>query len=370
MNKTCSNCILDGGDDPDISIDANGFCNHCRKYYDDEARLTLKGEKGAAEWERLVSAMKKDGLKKKYDCILGLSGGVDSSFLALEAKKKELKVLCVHMDNGWNSKEATRNIRYIVERLKFDLHTVVVNWDEMRDVQRAYLKAGVLDLDVPADHAIAAVVIKLAMKFQTRYIISGFNVATESILPANFNYDKGDATNLTDIHRRFGEKPIGNFPLFGQRLKILAKYFYKIQTVTPLNYLDYNREKAIEILQRELGWEPYGQKHFENLFTRFYQGYILPERFHLDKRKAHLSNLICSGAMTRSQALEEIKKPVYDSATLRADKKYFLSKLGFSEDEFEEMMRQPIRSHTEFKSEKPLSKFVPGVKILKKMVGH
>ena len=366
MTTTCTHCILDDRDDPKISFDNKGVCNHCHKYEDDKRFFVIEGEMGKSTWAAMVDKMRGYGRKKKYDCILGLSGGVDSSYMAYLAKKAGLRVLCVHMDNGWNSKEASANIMNIVSKLKFDLHTVVINWNEMRDLQRAYLKSGVLDLDVPADHAIIAVGHLVAMKFRIKYMLSGFNVATESVLPENFNYDKSDSLNMLDIHRKYGDIKLKSFPVFGQKQKLLASYFYQLQSIRPLNWLDYDKRSAIEILKKELNWEPYGQKHFENIFTRFYQGFILPQRFHIDKRKAHLSNLICSGQLSRQQALEDLAMPIYDHEQLRSDKDYFLSKLGITIDEFNWYMTQPIRQHSEFAVEKPLSRFLPGRKLLKK----
>jgi len=353
----CVHCVLSNYDDPAIVFDKNGVCNHCRKYDEGLDATVVSGEKGLALWDAKVSEMKRAGTGKKYDCILGVSGGTDSTYLALKAKESGLRVLCVHLDNGWNSKEASSNIKNIIRRLEVDLFTHVVNWEEFKDIQYSYFKAGVLDLDVPTDHAMLACLYDQAIRHKIKYILSGHNYVTEAILPANFNFDKGDAQNLLNIHKKFGTVPVKTFPLFKQKRKYQVSYYYKLVSIRPLNWIDYNKDQAKKEIIEKLGWKEYGSKHFENIFTRFYQGYILPRRFGIDKRKAHLATLICSNQLTRSAAKEELKQPVYDPVQLEIDKQFVLNKFGWTEAEFERLMTLPIIPHEEYGIEKPWSHY-------------
>lgn len=356
---SCSRCLLTSNDDPKLIVDAHGICNYCTTYAADFPKIVKTGEAGKKEWQHWVETIKKNRKKNsKYDCILGTSGGIDSTYLAYLAKQADLKVLCVHLDNGWNSKEAVSNIKNIITKLGFDLYTQVLDWEEFKDLQISYFKAGVLDLDVPTDHAMLACLYNQAIKHKVKYILGGYNFVTESVLPSNFNFDKGDATNLLNIHRKFGTRLLKTFPLFRQREKYLVTRYYRLVSVRPLNWLDYHKEHAKRTITEKLGWKDYGQKHYENIFTRFYQGYILPRRFGIDKRKAHLSNLICSGQLTREEALLELEKPLYDPAQLEIDMKFVLNKFGWTEKEFEEYMTMPKVDHAFYGVEKPWSHYL------------
>ncbi|MBI3134181.1 MAG: N-acetyl sugar amidotransferase [Bacteroidetes bacterium] len=354
----CTRCVLSNFDDPAITFDQAGVCSHCRRYDKELPEVVLSGEKGMQRWQAKVAELKRRGQGKKYDCILGISGGTDSTYLALKAKESGLRVLCVHLDNGWNSKEASSNIKNIIRKLEIDLFTYVVDWEEFKDIQKAYFKAGVLDLDVPTDHAMLACLYDQAIKHKIKYILSGHNYVTEAILPANFNFDKGDAQNLINIHAKFGKVPIKTFPLFRQKEKYLVSRIHKLISIRPLNWIDYNKDAAKKEIIEKLGWKDYGAKHYENIFTRFYQGYILPRRFGIDKRKAHLATLICSGQITKAQAEAELLKPAYDPAQLEIDKQFVLNKFGWSETEFENLMTLPIVPHEEYGIEKPWSHYL------------
>ena len=305
-------------------------------------------ERCAELLEESLRKIKESGKGKTYDCILGLSGGVDSSYMAYLAKKWSLRPLVVHFDNGWDDELAVGNIETIVKKLGFPLHTFVMNWPEFRDLQRAYFKASVLDLDVPADHMIFGALYKIAVEHGIQYVLSGNNFATEWLLPPAWYYSKFDLVNLKGIHRAFGEIPMKHLPKLGvwQRL-----YYQRVKAIRELKILElvpYKKMEAKRFLIDEFGWRDYGGKHYESVFTRFYQGYILPTKYGIDKRKAHLSNLICNGEITRAQALEELSKPTDDLGRQKADKRYVAKKLGWSEAEFEDILALPPRPHEEF----------------------
>lgn len=357
----CSRCILDLTDDPLLDIDGEGICHYCRDYEKQKKLYLREGPEGEKLLREKVAHIKKDGQGKKYDCILGLSGGIDSSYIALLAKEHGLRPLCVHFDNGWNSEIAVRNIHNIVQKCGFDLETYVVDWEEFKDLQLAYLKASVIDIEVVTDHAIYAVIYQLAIKHNVKYILSGQNVVTEGVLPPHWGWHIRDFVNIKAIHKRFGEKPLLSYPLLTRkRKKQIARS--GIESVEFLNLVPYRKEEAMQTLQWELGWQSYGNKHHESIWTRFFQAYILPRKFGVDKRKAHYSNLICSGQLTREEALEKMEVPACDPLLLEQDKKFVLKKLGLSESEFEALMQAPPRSHRDFDTEGSLFHYYPVLK--------
>jgi len=364
--RQCNNCILDTNDDPNITFNEEGVCNYCTNYKVLAKREILKGEEGRKKVEEIIFNIKTAGKGKQYDSIIGVSGGVDSTYLALQAKKMGLRPLLVHFDNGWDSELAVMNIENIINKLGFDLYTYVIDWDEFKDLQLAYLKASVVDIEAITDHAIAGTLYKIANKYKIKHIISGYNIETEGILPPNWVAKKEDAYNILSIYKKFGTKKLRSFPLFS-RFQLF--FYYKIsgiRSVNLLNFLSYNKDQAKKEIIEELHWRDYGGKHYESIFTRFYQGFILPTKFHIDKRKAHLSNLICSGQITREQALEELKKPIYNEELLKRDKEFVLKKLGLTSDEFDRLMKLPVHSHEEYGYNKPLSEEFPLLsKILK-----
>lgn len=297
-----------------------------------------------------VRKMKEEGSGKPYDCLIGVSGGVDSSYVAYMAHKLGLRALCVHFDNGWNSELAVKNIENMVARLGFDLYTYVIDWQEFRDLQLAYLRASVVDIEVLTDHAIYGSTFRIAKERQIKYVIGGNNVATEGVLPYHWTYNKKDHVNIRAIHKAFGQRELKSFPFLDRKMK----KFIAGSGVTFINYLNwmpYEKDEVKRTLIRELEWRDYGGKHYESIWTRFYQGYILPEKFGIDKRKAHFSSLICAGQMTRAQAFEEMKQPAYDPALLREDMAFVLKKLGLTELAFDEIMRLPVRDHRSFDTE-------------------
>lgn len=349
--QQCTKTVMDNIADPNITFDEQGVCNYYYDYFEKEKKYVIKGKEGQAEFKQKIDKIKLDGKNKPYDCILGISGGVDSSYIAYLAKQNGLRPLVVHFDNGWNSELAVKNIENIVSILGFDLFTYVINWEEFRDLQLAYLKASVIDIEVITDHAIVATLYQLAAKHKINYFLSGYNIVTEAILPESWVFKKQDAENIIDIHKKYGTIPLKTFPLLTMAKKRYYSMLMKVESVTLLNYINYNKKEVKETLMKELNWKDYGGKHYESVWTRFYQGYILPEKFKVDKRKAHLSTLICSGQLTKEEAIEELKQPIYDPNQLEEDKDFVLKKLGLSAIEFEQIMKIPPRPHTDFKIE-------------------
>ncbi|MBS1946951.1 MAG: N-acetyl sugar amidotransferase [Bacteroidetes bacterium] len=341
---------MDNIADPDISFDSNGVCNYYHEYKKAEESLP-HGRAAEEQLAQLVQKIKTSGKDKRYDCLIGLSGGVDSTYVAYLVKQLGLRPLAVHLDNGWDSELAVKNVENIITKLGFDLYTLVVNWEEFKDIQLAYLRASVVDIEVVSDHAIFATMYKLAKQHKTGFIISGTNVVTEYIMPPGWLYQKMDFANLKDIHTQFGKLKLKTYPSFDFKKHVYYSAVLKLSPISILNYVPYNKKEVKEIIAKELGWRDYGGKHYESVFTKFYQAYILPEKFKIDKRKAHLSTLICSGQMTKEEALQELEKPLYNSHELKADKEYVLKKFGLSEKAFDDIMKLPIRKHSDFKTD-------------------
>jgi N-acetyl sugar amidotransferase len=349
----CKRCLLSTANTELITFDPEGLCNYCNYY--DGLMKSLGSLAERKKWlDSKVLEIKAAGKNKKYDCILGVSGGLDSTYLALWAKEHGLRPLIVHFDNGWNSSLAVKNIENICHKLDFNLHTIVIDWEEFKQLQLAYLRAGVLDIEALTDHAMLASIYDQAKKHNIRYTINGFNYACEAIMPAGWAYDKTDFVNIKDINDKFGTTRIKSFPhtTFFRRLWYFM--FLKMESIKVLNYMDYKKEEAKKIVMEKLNWQDYGGKHYESLFTKFYQAYILPKKFGIDKRLAHLSNLICSGQITREQAYEELKKPLYNEDELESEKAYVLKKLGLSTEEFDKLMNEKPRKHTDFKTQEKL----------------
>jgi N-acetyl sugar amidotransferase len=351
--RQCLRCILDTNDDPEIIFDDKGICSYCRAYNLVEAKFVKSGKEGEEALTRIVNEIKTAGAGKPYDCILGISGGVDSTYLALMAKDLGLRPLAVHFDNGWNSELAVHNIERIITKLDFHLHTFVIDWEEFRDLQLAFLKASIVDIEMITDHAIITKLYQLAIENNIKYILSGTNVVTEAILPRSWVHDKRDHVHIRAINKQFGTIPLRTFPLFTSKLKWQVEW-KGIKSVSLLDLLPYNKEQVKRRIETELGWRDYGGKHYESIFTRFYQGYILPNKFNIDKRRAHYSNLICSGQLSREEALEKIKNPQYERSVLNSDYEFVLKKLGLTEEEFHKIMTAPIKKHTDYPIERSI----------------
>jgi N-acetyl sugar amidotransferase len=354
LYRRCVMTVMDNIADPDITFDDQGICNYYYEYRKVAAEHLLDEKRGAEKLDKLVNKIKKEGINKPYDCLIGLSGGVDSTYVALLVKRLGLRPLAVHLDNGWNSELAVKNVENIITKLGFDLFTLVVNWEEFKDIQLAYLRASVVDIEVVSDHAIFATMYKLAKEHKTSYIINGTNIVTEYIMPPSWLFQKMDFTNLKDIHDHYGKIKLKTYPTFDFKKFVYYSTVLRLNPVSILNYVHYDKKEVKEIIKKELDWRDYGGKHYESVFTKFYQAYILPEKFNIDKRKAHLSTLICSGQLTREEALEELDLPLYSPAELKTDKEYVLKKFGLSEPEFDEIMSLPVKKHEDFKTDKKL----------------
>ena len=364
--QQCTKTVMDNIADPNITFDENGICNYYYEYFEAEKEHVFKGEAGRKKLEETIAKIKQDGKGKKYDCIVGVSGGVDSSYMSYMSKQWGLRTLLVHFDNGWNSELSVKNIERIINKLGFDLETYVIEWNEFRDIQRAYFKANVVDIEAITDHAVSGTLSKIAAKHNIKNILAGMNIVSEYILPKDWIFNKNDHVNIKDIHDKYGTLPLKKFPFYNLKAKHYYQRIKGINSITILNYIPYDKDKVMETIQKELGWVYYGGKHYESIFTRFYQGYILPNKFGIDKRKAHLSTLICSGQLTKKEALSELSKPIYPSEEmLNEDKEFVLKKLGFTKQEFDNYINAPRRRHSEFKIEQSLYNTYPILKPLK-----
>lgn len=352
--RQCEMTVMDNIADPDISFDESGISNYYYDFKKAEKSLVFTGEEGQRKLEVLINTIKDSGKGKQYDCIMGISGGVDSTYVAYLAKQYGLKPLAVHFDNGWNSELAVKNIENIVTKLDIDLHTLVVDWEEFKDLQLSYLKASVVDIEVVTDHAITATLFRLAKEHGIKYILSGSNVSTEYLMPRSWIFNKSDHINLLNIHKQFGKVKLKSYPIFGTWLKKYSGDIQGVKWVSFLNFIPYNKQEVKDTIAKELEWRDYGGKHFESIFTKFYQAYILPEKFKIDKRKPHLSNLICSGQISRDEALDILKKPLYPTDEFDREYPFVLKKLGLTENEFEQIMATPPRKHEEFGIEGPI----------------
>ena len=345
--RQCTLTVMDNIQDPNITFDENGVCNYYHEYKTLEEKEVFQGEAGQKKLEEWIDKIKRNGKGKNYDCILGVSGGVDSTYLAYLAKDWGLRVLCVHFDNGWNSELAVKNIENIVNKCNFDLYTHVFDWEQFRDLQIAHFKANVVDIEGITDVAIGGTLRLLALKNKLKYVLSGGNIVTESILPKYWIYK--DYYNIMDIYRKYGSgKRITTFPFWdSERYRLEAK-LRGVSFFSPLNFVSYIKNDVKKFIAEKLDWNDYGGKHYESVFTRFYQGYILPNKFGIDKRKAHLSNLIASGQINREEALSELSEPIMKPEQVKTDYDFVIKKLGFTREEFENYIRAPRREHTDF----------------------
>lgn len=348
--QVCAHCIMDTSD-PEITFDAQGVCHHCHRW-SERARLGgFSPETSAARLASHVAGMRADGRGKDYDCIIGVSGGVDSTYVAYVVKHElGLRPLAVHLDNGWNSTLAVTNIQRTLDALGIDLETEVLDWEEFRDLQLAFLRGSTPDAEIPTDHAIQAALMAAARKHRLRYVVGGSNIASEGILPRAWSHGIRDWKYIRAVHARHGTVPLQSFPHF--TLADFAR-FWTLEgrrRVDILNFLPYRREDAMAVIARELGWVYYGGKHYESVYTRFYQAYILPRKFGFDKRRAHLSTLINSGQIDRVEALRQMEEPICEPDLLRQDREFVIKKLGISEDDFQQIMALPPKSFWDWPS--------------------
>jgi N-acetyl sugar amidotransferase len=354
--------------DPDIRFDENGVCDHCHDYDKNVRPKWHVDEKGKRELSKIVKRIKSSGKGKEFDCLLGISGGVDSSYmLHVVVKEFGLRPLVFHVDGGWNSELAVHNINVMIDKLGLDLYTEVINWEEMKDFQLAFFKSGVPHLDIPQDHAFVATLYHFAEKYKIKYILNGGNFSTECVqYPMLWFYYGTDMSHINDIRRQFGTSEMKTYPFSSVfRHKIYLKYFKGVRVEKPLNYIPFIKSEAMATLEKEYGWKPYPQKHFESRFTKFYEGYWLPARFGFDTRKVQFSSLILTGQMTREEALERLSKPAYDPTKIEDEFNYIATKLGITVDELQKYFSMPKRFYWDYKNQRNL--FRIGAKALRIM---
>jgi N-acetyl sugar amidotransferase len=359
--QACPRCIMDTVADRSIVFDEAGVCHHCRRYDSMLSTRVICGAAGRAVLSGLVENMKKAGRGRDYDCLIGVSGGVDSTYVAWLVTKLGLRPLAVHLDNGWNSELAVKNIERVLSKLGIDLYTYVIDWEEFRDLQISFLKASTPDGEIPSDHAIFALLWREAVKRGIKYIVSGMNFTTESIYVPDWAYGHSDWRYVKDVHRRFGSARLCTYPHFSLSYLLYANLVRRVRTVSILNNINYDKKEAMRVLQEELGWQYYGGKHHESVYTRFYQGYVLPKKFGIDKRYGHLSDLINAGQITREQALEEIKQPPYPEAQQQEDLAYVGKKLGLRGAAFDEIMALPVKSFRDYRNSFAMVNFLKSI---------
>ena len=369
--KVCSRCVMDETD-ANIKFDEHGVCNHCHRFDEVQSLQLFSGVDGETRLQNIVDKIKKEGAGKEYDCIIGLSGGVDSSYLAVKIKDFGLRPLVVHVDAGWNSELAVSNIEKIIKHCGYDLHTHVMNWEEMRDLQLSYMKAAVANQDVPQDHAFFSSMYHFAVKNDIKYILSGGNLATEAVFPDSWHGSAMDAINLKDIHRTYGSKPLRDY----KTISFFEYYFWYpfakgMRTVRPLNFMEYDKREAEKYLQETVGYRSYARKHGESIFTKLFQNYYLPTKFGYDKRKLHYSSMILSGQMSREEAVVKLAEPLYAADELENDIDYFCKKMRVNRQQFDELMQAPIHDYSDFKSWDKLQAFAKKSQVfLQKLLGR
>lgn len=361
----CERCAVDS-EIPDAIFDENRICNHC-KNYDEMNNKYSNISTREKKLKDTVNQIKKEGKGKEYDCIVGISGGQDSTYTLYIAHKLRLRPLAVHFDNGWNSRQAVRNIKRITSKLNIDLYTYVVDWEEFKDIQISFLKASVSDAEIPTDIAIKEVLYRAAVRNKVSFILySGSNYRTEGMIPKAWTYM--DGRYVKSIQQIFGSKKLKTYPNYTIWRIFYYHFIKKIKAVRLLEMIDFDSNEVIETLERELGWEYYGGKHFESVYTKFFQSYLLPTKFNIDKRRIHYSSLIRSGQATREEILNKLKQVPYNVSTIERDIGYIRKKLEFSKKEFDNILSLPIKNYRDYPTYDPLKqKFLPIINYLKKI---
>ena len=344
--QICTHCIMDTSD-PEITFDERGFCNYCNNYEGRKKMFVPSTDEKSKHLQDMINLCKTKGRGKKYDCIIGVSGGVDSTYVAYKVKQLGLRPLAVHLDNGWDSELAVSNIHSVLKKLDIELYTKVLDWEEFRSLQVAFLRASTPDSEIPTDHAIGALLKNIAVKEDVPLIL-GVNYSSESILPRTWSQGHMDWGYIKRVNRLFGKHKLKDFPRYSVYKRIYWNRIKRLRTFLVLNYIEYDKEKAKKFLIEELGWRDYGGKHQESIYTKFFQAYILPTKFGYDKRRAHLSSLILAGQIKREEALKEMEKPLYNEKELQEHIIYVPKKLGLTQQEFGEIMKAPLRKYEEF----------------------
>lgn len=357
-HRMCVRCVMDSTD-PDITFDSDGVCSHCHTYDQTSKRLWKKGEEGRIILEKLLGQIKKEGQGKRYDAIIGLSGGTDSSYLAYLGHKWGLRMLAVHVDAGWNTEIAVQNIENICNKLNIDLITEVIDWTDMQAMQRAFFRSKVVNQDIPQDHAFFAALYKYSTKNKIKYVLNGYNIASESCLPLAWRGNNAmDVTHIKAIYAKYGDRPLRHYPFLSVwKLRFWYRLTNALTMVSPLNLIDYDKLRALDELKSAVGFVDYGGKHHESVLTRFQQLYFLPTIYGYEKRKAHLSSLILSGQLSREQAIKELETPLYpNEVELNNDIEYFVKKIGITRSEFDAVMSSPPDRHENFPNEDNLNR--------------
>lgn len=349
--QVCTRCIMDTSD-PSITFDENGVCDFCNNYDKKIVPFWNPVDYDDPSIQNLVKKIKSDGKHKEYDCVIGMSGGTDSSYLAYIAKEKlGLRPLILTVDTGWNLNVANENVLKIIQKLDLDLETVVVNWEEMKDLQLAFFKSQVPYQDLPQDHAIFAGLYNYAAKHGIKYVLTGANNSTEGVKPPQEWTYINDIKFIKGVHKKFGQKKLKTFPLCGMfKYKIFYRFFKGIKVVHFLNMVNYEKEDATRLLKQEFDWQVYENKHYENVFTRFYEGYWLPKKFGYDKRRCYLSNLVITNQLSRNEALVEIDEQPYDNKIAKQDMEYISDKLDIDVEDFKKLMNGENKTYKDYKN--------------------
>ena len=355
--QICNRCVLDTSD-PEITFDGQGNCNHCNSYFEKIKYLSYQGKKSDNELAALVSEIKAVGKNNDYDCLIGLSGGIDSSYVAYIVKKLGLRPLAWHLDNGWNSDQAVKNIKSICSKLDIDYVSHVLDWEEFKDIQLSVLKSGITELEIPTDVAILGAAHKIASKNKIKYIISGGNFATEGLLPDKWFYNPKDEKLLRAIQKQFGTKPIKTFPFFNYKKEIYYKFFKGIKMKYILNLVPFSKEIAMKTLESELDWQYYGGKHYESKYTGFVQSFIQPVKFNVDYRRATFSTQICAGTTTREEALKDLVNPPHNNEKIDLEMEYVAKKLGVTLKQFKDIMNAPPISYKNYPNDEKKLNFI------------
>ncbi|MDB2313496.1 N-acetyl sugar amidotransferase [Luminiphilus sp.] len=359
--QVCTYCVMDTSV-PDIRFNEEGTCNYCLDAKDRLDQDLCGDSKFDAYFNGVIETMRKEGVNRPYDCIIGVSGGVDSTYVAYLLKTKyHLRPLAIHFDNGWNSELAVQNIENTLKVLDIDLITHVVNWHEFSDLQLSFLKGSIPNAEIPTDHAITALLYQSAAKHNVRYIVTGSNLATEAIMPEVWMYDAKDLRFIKAVHRSHGTQSLSSYPMMSYSRLAWYIIVKRIKFFGLLNYTNFDKNKATSILKSELGWRSYEEKHFESIYTRFFQGYLLPKKFGIDKRIAHYSSLIVSEQLSRSDAVDAMMDNSYTSEKANQDVEYICKKLNLSQDEFNEIVNLPVKSVDDYPNSKWMMQKLPSL---------